>query len=466
MSTQNPKLTKEQRRELVERLHKSPDGALRVSRWTRLQARDEARQQGVYGQLLESRSAGAWPTFVRELFASLFAIDVGTPDEPAKGAEWIASVLKQAAELPDWKRLARRARSSSWAAAMATHQVTVALKPVLDEVLKDAPAEDPVEQLGEEGGDAAAGTWAEKALAASVFTAAVKRAVSAAVEHVVHELDEVVDVMEGLTPGTGSVSGPRSSDGVEKLYELIKRDPHLRDVARLAGRMKVSMRAVRKRNKVPGSEEMYAVEFGADVSRILPQELGLLGDADTEVLFDAKLVERRVAQYELRGPEYLDRGPVVVLLDESGSMEGPRQQWACAVALALIELAQRTRRGWCVAHYQGSITRSLVKPPGKTAPLSELIAAVAAHTGGGTDIGIALDWAGKTLPLGKKADVIVVSDGGDSDFADSIERLQAQGARVFGIAVQAQFPEPERGRFDQVVQIDRLDVAPEAVFAL
>jgi uncharacterized protein with von Willebrand factor type A (vWA) domain len=37
----------------------------------------------------------------------------------------------------------------------------------------------------------------------------------------------------------------------------------------------------------------------------------------------------------------LAKGPVIQALDKSGSMEGPRNIWATALALALLDQAQR-----------------------------------------------------------------------------------------------------------------------------
>ena len=49
-------------------------------------------------------------------------------------------------------------------------------------------------------------------------------------------------------------------------------------------------------------------------------------------------------QYLLSGNEPLGKGPLVVLLDKSGSMDGPRDIWATALSLALLDQAHRERR--------------------------------------------------------------------------------------------------------------------------
>ena len=43
------------------------------------------------------------------------------------------------------------------------------------------------------------------------------------------------------------------------------------------------------------------------------------------------MLERQVLQYQLVGTETLGKGPLVVLLDKSGSMEGRRDVWAAAL---------------------------------------------------------------------------------------------------------------------------------------
>ena len=60
------------------------------------------------------------------------------------------------------------------------------------------------------------------------------------------------------------------------------------------------------------------------------------------------LLERQILQYQLSGAETLGRGPLVLLLDKSGSMDGTKDLWATALSLALLEHAQAERRPFAI----------------------------------------------------------------------------------------------------------------------
>lgn len=496
-------------KKLIKALEKGADSSLVVSRWVRRIAREEAEAGGTFSDCLDRYKPGVWPTFTREMFASLYAVDVGVPDAPEEGSEWIAGIIDEAKALPGWKKLARHSAGDAWVSGMSADRIVGELKPVLDEILKDAPAEDPVQanqqaqQLqqqaaqdraqadanpGDIQGEATAQQSEQAAAAAQAvadkaleWAAAANESLQEKQNQVMHAIAKAIAgsakdaaddaaLVATLFPGAGTCLGTQVRP-TEEVIKRLRNDQHIKRIATIAGRMKISMRRVQAAKSVYGCEERYAVEQGDDVQRLLAQEHTLLADPDTELLLDARLIEKQAALYAQRGKAFEERGPIVVLLDESGSMSGERQQWACGVALALIELAQKQRRGWCVAHYQGSVTRHLICKPGENADPGKLLDAVSAHTGGGTDIACALAWAQRNMPLGKQADVVVVSDGGDYGFAPAIEELRAQNVRVYGIEVDSAFPSPERELFAAVSTVSmregvRGEASVDAVLAI
>jgi uncharacterized protein with von Willebrand factor type A (vWA) domain len=58
-------------------------------------------------------------------------------------------------------------------------------------------------------------------------------------------------------------------------------------------------------------------------------------------------------KYELKGTEKQAKCPVVVCVDNSGSMSGDRETWSKAVALALLEIATMQKRGFVCIHFGG-----------------------------------------------------------------------------------------------------------------
>src|SRR4029077_2406987 len=79
-----------------------------------------------------------------------------------------------------------------------------------------------------------------------------------------------------------------------------------------------------------------------------------------------RLVERQCMMRDMRSSEPVGKGPIVVSVDESGSMAGDKAHTAKALALALAWIARRQRR-WCglVAYSGDSGERLLTLPPGR-----------------------------------------------------------------------------------------------------
>jgi hypothetical protein len=55
---------------------------------------------------------------------------------------------------------------------------------------------------------------------------------------------------------------------------------------------------------------------------------------------------------KLKGVENLGKGPIIVCQDKSGSMDGQRDEWATAVAIAMSELATKQNRAFGVIHFE------------------------------------------------------------------------------------------------------------------
>ena len=123
------------------------------------------------------------------------------------------------------------------------------------------------------------------------------------------------------------------------------------------------------------------------------------------------------------GAETLGKGPLVVALDKSGSMEGPRDMWATALALALLDQAQRDNRTFVLLLFAAGVKYEAIVKPHE--PLPE--AALAQGCCGGTSIDAALTRALTIIESHRgalcKSDVVLVTDGGsDPSTAPELRR--------------------------------------------
>ena len=243
----------------------------------------------------------------------------------------------------------------------------------------------------------------------------------------------------GDAAGDGHTETP-PSDGAKyrALASRLRGDERLKRIALLAGKFKRIMAAKRRTSVHHAADEVADVEQGAELARILPADLARLTRQSLRLAFFRDFTERRCLQYRLSGTETLGRGPLVLCLDKSGSMDGPKDIWATAVALALLEHAHAERRPFGLICFNGNVTYKQVVPVGQALPDAALFVAC----DGGTDIelalGTALDVIGGHSPALRKADVVLVTDGASPTIRASWIRTRASTlqASILGIGIE------------------------------
>lgn len=340
-----------------------------------------------------------------ELFARLFAGDVETLPETDRERDlgsWAESFHGTCDQLPSFQRLADEVRGDAFAAACAVETIMDELQP---EAPEDAPSLPPLPERR------VLGRTCEKA--------------SEAVDALRESFDGVAGI--GWGRGGGAV-GSGDGKAAREAAKRIRNDPRLQRIALLAGRFKrVAVGRLHRRVR-HGVDEVSDVSQGNEIARLLPLELARLVDARTRLAFLRDLSERACLQYEMRGPERLGRGPLVVCLDKSGSMDGPPDVWATAVALALLEVAHREARPFTVLSFNGAVKFEATVKPGEVLPEKALFVACS----GGTDIGNvlhhALEIIGSSAGAARRSDVVLITDG-QSDTATA-PQLRARAAEL------------------------------------
>ena len=216
---------------------------------------------------------------------------------------------------------------------------------------------------------------------------AALRAVGKAVTEARKEVDELRDAASAMGLGAGE---PGSTDprAVAAIYKRVGNDPGLRRISELAGRFR-RVAASKQRQKVThGLDDVVGVEPGGDVGRLLPSELARLAVPELELDTLRRIVERQALCREHHAVEPVGKGPILVVCDESGSMEGSKAHTAKALALALAWVARQQRR-WAglIAYSGGSGERLLALPPGRwdEAALCDWLSA---FIGGGSDLDV------------------------------------------------------------------------------
>ena len=252
------------------------------------------------------------------------------------------------------------------------------------------------------------------------------------------------------------------------LAQTLHHNAYLRRIAELAGRMQRTMR-IQQRSKVQqGYSQITGLETGHDLDRLLPSELLKLADPDQFPLFAKGYLERTLLQYQKEDRESLERGPIVICVDVSGSMQGDPDLWAKAVALTFVQLATQQHRHCRLIQFSETVKRVDDLAPDESMIQTMLQALGQFFSGGGTHFMAPLEMALQAIeeqPQLKQADLIFITDGIGhlhSEFVKQFDQSRAQhGFSAYGVLISSQ-PSPEGiaalQRFcDRTWQVSHLD---------
>ena len=238
---------------------------------------------------------------------------------------------------------------------------------------------------------------------------AVGRALSKAAEEV-EGMREATAAL-GMGPGAPGSNDPRA---IANIYRRVRGDPTLRRICELAGRYRRVAQSKQRQKVTHGTDDVVGVTLGGELSRLLPVELAKLAVPELELDTLRRLVERRCMQREHRSVEPVGKGPIIVSVDESGSMHGDKVHTAKALALAMAWVARGQKR-WCalVAYSGGSGERLLALPPGRWDE-GALADWLCAFIGGGSSLDVPVRelpryYSQLKAPAGK-TDVLFVTD--------------------------------------------------------
>jgi hypothetical protein len=229
------------------------------------------------------------------------------------------------------------------------------------------------------------------------------------------------------------------NDDFIALAQTLQNNTQIKELARKMGRNYISEEK-KKQTKIPqaSKSEVYGTHRSDDVMRMLPSELLNLEDDTLETLFYAKLLEKNLLTYELQGVTFINgeeieiskkrTGPVVACLDTSGSMQGAPILKAKALLLAIANILKQEDRSLHVLLFgsAGEIREFSMEGQNNSVGLLKFLQQ---GFGGGTDFETPLKHAFEIIALQndyKKADVLMISDGGCSLSAEFTKTVKTQ----------------------------------------
>ena len=234
---------------------------------------------------------------------------------------------------------------------------------------------------------------------------------------------------------------------IEDYASLVSRNDDLSRIVEIVGRMETELGMKRMERTKHGRSEVYSVRFSDDVQRMLPYEVVNLADPELEAVFYSKFSEKKLMTYDIRGremtagpPENKRKGPVVMLVDTSGSMYGEPELIAKAVSLTIAKRMIPEKRDVKVILFSTRTTEISLTSKEKMG--KEFLEFLSYTFGGGTDFNIALREGVRALreKEWQGADLMFISDGhsivSDPSISSEWEVLKEMNdARVFSIII-------------------------------
>lgn len=300
--------------------------------------------------------------------------------------------------------------------------------------------------LGETPEETAEREW-EEAYDEALKDIDFERAANKALEAAQRETEELENLRKsiGLDDGTWATMDP--SERMALAEEL--RTPEMKELANFIGRLKRYALGIKATRVIDVNHEAFNVETGNDLRRVLKHQLALLAPGPyydiTRLEFFRKYFDRELLQYKMRGHEDVGKGPIVICIDKSGSMNGQPFHWALGVAESLRRFAADDDRDIIVLFFGSNNDRNRFTFPKGHGPWAQIREMLGVIANGGTQFDGVLEEA---LHLAStafdheakgKADIVFITDGQShlsnewiEDFNRERERV---GVRVFSVYI-------------------------------
>jgi uncharacterized protein with von Willebrand factor type A (vWA) domain len=258
------------------------------------------------------------------------------------------------------------------------------------------------------------------------------------------DMEDLKDGLKGAGFGGGDY-GQEEKDRAELVAQL-QRNKQVARILKQAGRVMMIPSAQPSQTK-DGGFTPCGVELSGDLHRMIGSEFVNFGVEELEMDLYSRMVNNRLLTTRTKGKEKLGRGPVVLCVDESGSMGGQRHDIAKALSVAMVNLMAKDKRNTTVIGYSYTINavhsfngkyrtmRKDGKGMGWVAGITDMASQCC---GGGTDFDPALRKAMDFIGKEERADLIFLTDGDASVSRSILNKLEAskkKGLRVTTILI-------------------------------
>lgn len=237
------------------------------------------------------------------------------------------------------------------------------------------------------------------------------------------------DVQEAMSQLAGSQAGKgialNDLDQKRNLARKLSANPGLRELVRRLGALRQAW-ADRKRARKSRSSysDIVGAKFSDEVIKAFPAEIALAATEHGRALFALKYSQKTLLtkDYEAKIKE-LDKGPVVLYIDISGSMAGESELWSKAIAYVVAEECLKQNRATHIHLFDTVIQKSIHLDKNRSDNDRLLNFVLSWTTRGGTSFCSVIDHALNKINYVDKADILMITDGSAEVSDPFIRRL-------------------------------------------
>lgn len=246
----------------------------------------------------------------------------------------------------------------------------------------------------------------------------MEKMVKTSLEQTNQNIEESEDQVQSWDSSMGNPEGGKGAGEKLDLAAKLSKNDKLKKLSLIVGSLKDEMLTARRKVWSKRGSEVFDVSVGDDIGRVIPTELLSLRHKLLKHDFKKRYVEGNLFQYYLK--EERGRGPMVICLDGSSSMDGSKELWSKGVCLTLLDIAKRERRKFNVVVFSsGGAPLKLFESVGKEGLSgwgmkdSQIMELAEYFPGGGTNFEEPLKKALELLEESKfkGGDIVFITDG-------------------------------------------------------
>jgi uncharacterized protein with von Willebrand factor type A (vWA) domain len=376
-----------------------------------------------------------------DVFSSFFQNKARLKQNPPRETEENRKILETALGLKEYEELHSVSRLDFFASAAATRafsdQIQKLIKDKKEENEKDSQNGEANENKGPLGVDPDTLRWA------------IRRSLKKGLE----EAQDAKQAVETFGREEGGIKRIPVTEQF-RLADLLGKNSKIKKIIKMLGRMRLEALSIKRSRITHSATVRRGVEtVGIEgIDRVLPDELAALAiGEDGEKLFLKKLLDEDLLAYNYKNPVEETHGPILIAVDGSGSMAGPKEIWAKALAIAAMLQAKKEKRR-CNGIIFGASEKEIFDIDVNRL---EDLATASFHMG--TNFGPPLRWAQDQFKEHARADFLFITDGICNLESDKktafIQAKSRSGAKCYSVLIDSESTETVKQFSDKVFSL-------------